>query len=214
MMNPWEQIPLYIYEAHMSLEQVAQLQALNCIMKNQWRASPSAVSAAIFGIAGGNGLEHCGNKLQTIYGFDVNQKYLQACAQRFRSVLGERLQLQQVDLTEQGSKLPVVDLVIADLVIEYIGIKTFCAHVAMVKAKYVSCVIQRQLEPTSFVSASPYQEQFQAVNQLHQDVDPHCLQKEMLQYGYVLVLREISDLPNDKQLLRLDFEKALPVAGE
>lgn len=34
MMNPWEQMPLYIYEVHMSLEQVAQLQALNCIMKN------------------------------------------------------------------------------------------------------------------------------------------------------------------------------------
>ena len=35
MKNPWIDIPLEIYESHMSLSDVAQLQALNSIMREQ-----------------------------------------------------------------------------------------------------------------------------------------------------------------------------------
>lgn len=56
-MNPWLSIPLHIYEKHMRLETVYQLQAINKIMKSQI-GSYDIESFAILGIAGGNGLNH------------------------------------------------------------------------------------------------------------------------------------------------------------
>ena len=56
-MNPWEEISLSDYENHMSLNSVKQLQAMNEMMKKQFAAYPVTI-AMVFGIAGGNGLEH------------------------------------------------------------------------------------------------------------------------------------------------------------
>ena len=59
MSNPWEEIILDDYEKHMSLDSVRQLQALDSIMKEQFAAYP-VETAAVLGVAGGNGLEHIG----------------------------------------------------------------------------------------------------------------------------------------------------------
>ena len=55
MKNPWEEIRLDTYEAHMSLDSVRQLQALNALMRDQLAAYPVR-TAMILGVAGGNGL--------------------------------------------------------------------------------------------------------------------------------------------------------------
>ncbi len=57
MKNPWEEIPLTDYENHMKLDSVMQLKAMNEMMKGQFDTYPIS-SVVIFGIAGGNGLEH------------------------------------------------------------------------------------------------------------------------------------------------------------
>ena len=57
MNNPWEEIKLDDYEKHMSLDSVKQLQTMNKMMKEQFDAY-QVNTAMIFGIAGGNGLEH------------------------------------------------------------------------------------------------------------------------------------------------------------
>ena len=57
MNNPWEEIKLDDYEKHMSLDSVKQLQTINKMMKEQFDAY-QVNTAMIFGIAGGNGLEH------------------------------------------------------------------------------------------------------------------------------------------------------------
>ena len=72
MKNPWQQMPLAVYEAHMGFDGIEQLQALNRIMKSQWTAYAGAVSAAVLGVASGNGLEYCGHNLEIIYGIDVS----------------------------------------------------------------------------------------------------------------------------------------------
>ena len=54
---PWEEIDLKVYENHMSLQSVHQLQALNELMKGQFHTY-DVNTAMILGIAGGNGLEH------------------------------------------------------------------------------------------------------------------------------------------------------------
>ena len=56
MKNPWEKLDLEIYESHMSLSTVSQLQLLNKIMKSQFY-SYKIDSIGIWG-GGGKGLEY------------------------------------------------------------------------------------------------------------------------------------------------------------
>lgn len=51
MENPWKEIGLDDYEAHMGLDSVSQLQAMNRMMKEQFSACPAA-SVMILGVAG------------------------------------------------------------------------------------------------------------------------------------------------------------------
>ena len=55
MNNPWEEISLDVYENHMSLASVNQLQTMNLIMKEQFEAYP-VETAMVLGIAGGKAL--------------------------------------------------------------------------------------------------------------------------------------------------------------
>lgn len=83
MKNPWEEIPLDDYENHMKLDSVMQLQAMNEMMKGQFDTY-SISSVIIFGIAGGNGLEHVRkDKFKKVYGIDINSSYLQSVIQRY-----------------------------------------------------------------------------------------------------------------------------------
>lgn len=202
--NPWNQVSLETYEAHMS--QVAQLQALNHIMKSQFAACPEGSRAAVLGVAGGNGLEHAG-KMGLVYGVDLNEEYLKACSQRYRPVLGLRLQLLRLDLNAPNAELPEVDLLLANLLVEYIGVEAFCEKAVQAKPQIISCVIQLPDYNSGFVSESPYQEAFQAIGKLHQDVDELMLTAALAKFGYRVKLRDITQLPNGKELLRLDYEK-------
>lgn len=213
MENPWRQMPLFIYEAHMGLPNVEQLQALNKIMKKQWAACPGTASAAIIGIAGGNGLEHCRDTCEIVYGIDVNTEYLQACARRFQPGFGKRLQLIEADVAADSTHLPQAELLMANLVIEYIGTEIFCKKAAESQAKYISCVIQINVKNT-FVSDSPYQTEFEEIGQFHHDVSEDELTTAFQAYGYQQVVREVTDLPNGKQFVRLDYSlETCPAAG-
>lgn len=71
MNNPWEEIDLGAYENHMSLGNVFQLQTLNKMMKDQFYAHP-VQSIMIFGVAGGNGLEHMDRQVfLKVYGVEL-----------------------------------------------------------------------------------------------------------------------------------------------
>ena len=207
MSNPWAEIRLEDYEKHMALDSVRQLQALSGIMKAQLEAYPVR-TAMIFGIAGGNGLEHIDpEKYDRVYGIDINREYLQTAEERFAG-LGEKLQLMCLDLTKDAGKLPEAELVIADLVIEYIGYAAFTAAVKQAGARFVSCVIQINPEKEgTWVSDSPYLHVFTRLDEVHHEMAPEGLAAAMEAEGYREILRESTDLPNGKKLLRMDFEK-------
>lgn len=204
--NPWNLVPLGTYEAHMSLPEVAQIQALNRMMKSQFSACPEAASAAVLGVAGGNGLEHA-QHLKLVYGIDINQEYLDVCGQRYGPMLGQRLRLLRLDVNELEAKLPEVDLILADLFIEYVGIETFCEKAVQAGPRWISCVIQASDQHSEFVSESPYQNEFQAVSTLHQDVDEAALTEALSKRGYHTALRDAVKLPNGKMLLRVDYTR-------
>ena len=101
-----------------------QLQALNTMMKEQFSAC-SVSTVMILGVAGGNGLEHIRiDRFKKVYGIDVNASYLEAAANRYPDLEGV-LECLCVDLREEASRLPPADLLLADLLIEYIGCKCF-----------------------------------------------------------------------------------------
>ena len=205
MNNPWEKVRLSDYENHMALDSVRQLQALNQMMKGQLNQY-NVQSAMILGIAGGNGLEHVDvQKLNRVYGIDINKEYLTATENRYERLTGI-LECLCVDLISEVDKLPQADLLIANLLIEYIGYDCFQNVVKVTSPQYVSCIIQIN-EDSGFVSDSPYIHAFDGLESVHHQMAEQELQNSMDVINYQLIQTLEYLLPNGKKLVQLDFRK-------
>ena len=205
MNNPWEDISLSDYENHMSLDSVKQLQAMNSIMKEQFGAYP-VDTAMVLGVAGGNGLEHVSeDKYKTVYGVDINADYLKAVEARYGALEGV-LKCVKADIINECDKLPEAQLVIANLLIEYIGYEAFMKAMMRVRPLYISCVIQINIDEHQWVSDSPYLHAFDRLDEVHCQMEDEALTKVMEEICYRKILSESYPLPNGKALLRLDFE--------
>lgn len=208
--NPWKVIPLSDYESHMKLDSVCQLQAMNHMMRRQF-ALAGADSAMILGVAGGNGLEHVGqSSFRKVYGVDINAGYLSECEERYPHLRGVFIPL-CADLMDDSAVLPHASLLIANLLIEYIGCECFCRTVEKVDPDVVSCVIQVNVDD-SFVSDSPYQHVFDNLEQVHRDIHEDELTQCMRKTGYRLFDKTAELLPNGKKLVELDFTRVTSTA--
>lgn len=206
MKNPWEEIDLEEYEKHMSLDSVMQLQAMNSIMKDQFEAY-DIHTAMVLGVAGGNGLEHVNTvKYSKVYGVDINESYLNAVAERYVS-MREVLKCLHLDVIENVEMLPRAELVIANLLIEYIGYPAFQNVVQQVDALYVSCVIQINTDEVAWVSESPYLHAFDRLDAIHHQMEESTLTAAMNEIGYSRIQQCAVPLPNGKGLIRLDYTK-------
>ena len=203
--NPWDSISLDDYEKHMSLDSVQQLQKMNSIMKDQFEAYP-VKTAMVLGIAGGNGLEYVkADKYRTVYGVDINEEYLSAVSKRYE-YLGDVLQCVRADLTDASVVLPKAELLIANLLIEYIGYSAFMNMIRQTEPEYVSCVIQINTNEENWVSESPYIHAFDGLEAVHCQMEEKTLSETMASLGYNKILRESVPLPNGKALLRVDYK--------
>lgn len=111
-----------------------------------------------------------------------------------------------IDLTEDADKLPKSDMVIADLLIEYIGYECFQKVIQHIDPKYVSCIIQINIED-GWVSDSPYLHVFDRLEQVHHQMDAQSLEKAMLEIDYHAIRTLEHMLPNGKKLVQIDFKK-------
>ena len=205
MTNPWESIRLDDYENHMKLKTVRQLQAMNRIMRDQFYRYPIS-SVMILGIAGGNGLNHIDiDRIKMVYGVDINRAYLEACVKRYPQLENILVPI-PCDLQKDDIKLPQADMVIANLLVEYIGYINFQKTVKQARPRFVSCVIQVNTD-SSFVSSSPYLPVFDCLQEVHREIDESGIIQAMSEIGYGLVYRQNTELPNLKSLLRLDFSQ-------
>ena len=197
-MNPWMEIELDDYEAHMSSDGVFQLQTLNEIMSEQSQYSKEIVT--VLGAAGGNGFEHFVNA-KTIYAVDVNEEFLKRCAERFPA-LQDKLRLICCDLNQ--ADLPPCELLICNLIIEYLGVDSFAALLQRLDFEITSCVIQKN-HGNSFVSASEAALKLAPLGPFHHDIDEDEL---IAGLNFLkLISRKRYELPNNKEFLRLDFVK-------
>ena len=204
MKNPWEDIPLNEYEGHMKLETVGQLQAMNKMMKGQFDAYPVS-SVMILGVAGGNGLSHVDKgKYKKVIGVDVNPDYLREAVRRYPDLKGV-LECLCIDLLAQVDKLPQADMVIANLLIEYIGCECFQKVIRHVKPRFVSCIIQADAAD-HWVSDSPYLHVFDKLEPVHQAIEEQALGATMAGIGYSEISTLERALPNGKKLVQMDFE--------
>lgn len=203
MSNPWETIPLSDYENHMKLDSVMQLQAMNEMMKGQLDAYPVS-EVMVLGVAGGNGLEHASKeKFEKIYGVDINISYLNEAVRRYPDLDGI-LECLCVNLIENADVLPEADMVIANLLIEYIGYECFQKVIQCVNPKFVSCIIQINIED-NWVSDSPYLHVFDGLEQVHHQMEETALEKAMTEIGYHTIKTSEHLLPNGKKLVQIDF---------
>ena len=206
MSNPWEEISLNDYENHMSLDSVKQLQIMNSIMKEQFEAYPVS-TAMVLGVAGGNGLEHIRqDKYRTVYGVDINEEYLRIVSKRY-AYLSDVLKCLKIDLINDADQLPEAQLLIANLLIEYIGYDAFQRVVCKVNPEYVSCVIQINMDDKQWVSDSPYLHAFDRLDEVHHQMDQESLSTKMQEIGYIDILQTRTPLPNGKAFIRMDFLK-------
>lgn len=208
MDNPWKGISLSDYENHMSLDSVRQLQSLNQIMKAQLN-DYDIHTVMILGVAGGNGLEHVNpGKYQKVYGVDINETYLEAVSERYRN-LSETLECCNLDIIHEAERLPKAELVIANLLIEYVGYEAFTKAIVNIEPKYVSCVIQINESREEWVSDSPYIHAFDGLDSVHCQMEENELTKAMQNIGFELIQKTVDSLPNGKSLVRLDYDSKI-----
>ena len=97
-------------------------------------------------------------------------------------------------------------MIIADLLIEYIGYEFFQDAIRKTSPTYVSCIIQINTND-SFVSDSPYLHVFNNLDKVHHQMKGAELITAMKNIGYELIYSCDYILPNQKKFSQLDFIK-------
>jgi SAM-dependent methyltransferase len=156
--NPWLTIPLVEYEAHMSMESVAQAQFLAGTLATCVRTcNPGSV--AVLGCAGGNGFDELARaSVRRVVGVDINPDYLATARHRFAGSF-ETLELYCDDLAVPSCTFAPVDLAYAALVFEYVDYRATLASVIRFLARggFLSVILQLPHDDLPAVSASPYE---------------------------------------------------------
>jgi len=207
MSNPWEEIDLTIYEKHMSSAEVYQLQLLNEITREQLMDNEQTY-VAILGVAGGNGLDNIDiSRTKKVYAVDINKNYLNLCRERYE-FMGDTLELLCMDLTGDEAVLPFTNLLICNLIVEYIGEGKFVAAIERNKSnvEVISCVIQKN-NNNSFVSASEHNSHFDPILSIHHDVEENKLRNLFSSIEFECIKSKEYLLPNGKLFIRMDFTK-------
>jgi len=114
-----------------------------------------------------------------VHGYDVNPQYLAACETRYRPLLGSRLSLVEASI-DRTVVIEPVELLVANLLTEYVGIKEFAAFVAVNSSRIevLSSVIQCN-DTADFVSTTAYPSSFDGLSSIASDIDPDALEAAM-----------------------------------
>ena len=156
-MNPWLEIPLEDYEAHMSMASVAQAQYISQVLgKIVKDVNPTSV--AIIGCSGGNGFDQLPTDLvQRVVGIEINPQYIEVARARYKNYFNQ-LKLICQDFQTSACSFEQVDLVFTALIFEYLD---YISGLSSIKrfikpGGYLSVILQLPNETISAVSPSPY----------------------------------------------------------
>jgi len=132
--NPWLDVPLADYEAHMAQPDIEQAQLLSGIFAGALEQfSPESV--AVLGCAGGNGFDRIPAGVSRVVGVDINPEYIAKSKARFNGRF-ERLELIVGDIQDESTAFTPVELIFAGLILEYVDVETVVARTrSLVTAK-------------------------------------------------------------------------------
>ena len=157
MKNPWLEIPLADYEAHMALPSVAQAPLLADILAHAL-ATHAPRSVAVLGCAGGNGFDRIAAAgVERVVGVDINPAYIEQTRVRYGARI-PRLELFAADVQTDAPAFAPVDLVFAGLLFEYVDVAVVLERIrAMLHPQGVlSSVVQLPSTTSAEVTPSPY----------------------------------------------------------
>ena len=198
-MNPWQEIPLADYEAHMNAEAVKQASVLSKLF-GEALTLRNPVSVAVLGVAGGNGLERIdGRQTRRVLGVDLNPHYLAAVRERYANMAG--LELHAIDLAEETIQLPPVELVHAALIFEHAGMGQCLENALALIAPEgaLSVVLQRPGTESQDVGGSGVA----SITKLAAHfslIDPNALTRTLADRGLRLTHEKLEPVSGGKQL--------------
>jgi SAM-dependent methyltransferase len=198
-MNPWREIPLADYEAHMQSDTVGQATALSELFGRVLELRKPA-SVAVLGVAGGNGLERIDNNTtHRVVGLDLNPHYIAAVRERFAQIAG--LELHEVNLAEEAITLEPVELVHAALVFEHAGLGLCLDNALALMAEEGALSVVVQLPSTqSQVVGSSGVASIGKLSSHFKLIDPAVLTRTLAEHGLQLIHENTYPVPAGKQL--------------
>ena len=203
--NPWNNIPLSDYEAHMSHSTVGQLKLLNGLTK-KYLDLIKPTASMFLGIAGGNGLEHVdSNTNKKVIGIDINPDYLDTASKRYLEKIVS-LRLIHLDITKNSNTVQRVDFIWAALILEYTGIESsleFSRNNLLPGGHLVVTIQSNNNLPA--ISATGIESLKQA-DEIFKPVNPETLLTMTNQIGYILISKEENSLPNGKSFITFHFQ--------
>ena len=208
--NPWLEIPLEDYEAHMSLPSVAQSGYFADVIEER-TAALRPDSVAVVGCAGGNGFDRISPAVvRRVVGIDINSRYIAETRTRFQNRF-DHPEFFERDFTDEGFSIEPVDLVFAHLVFEYVD---FSRGLASIKRFLnpegrVSAILQLPCAKMSPVSPSPFVS-LKKLDGIMQLVHPDEFERSATARGFKVREKSRKMLPSGKEFLEL----LLQVAGK
>lgn len=205
-MNIWNHIPLIDYEKHMSHATVGQMQLLSRILEEKLKQY-SPTSLTVWGIAGGNGLEHINpNITKEVIGIDINNEYLNECKKRFADSI-PNLRLSNIDLECKNTRPTIkTNLIWAALVFEYVDTDNVLEYAkeCLNNKDVISITIQQDNENDS-VSKTGI-ESIKQVSSIFKTITKEKIIKYAQKYNFNLVAETENLLDSGKSFITLDLE--------
>lgn len=198
MENPWLDIPLADYEAHMALPEVAQAELLAATL--QWAVEHFRPrSLLVPGVAGGNGLDRVDPTIvERLVALDIQPDFLEQCTRRHGPRFA-RYEAVLHDLDQGPPRITPVEAIVAGLVLEYVDIQAFCGRLPglLVPGGTFTVLLQRPAAHLPEVTPSPYT-CLAGLARGFRFVDPEVLDALLVAAGFRRITAESLLLPSGK----------------